>query len=103
MNWSDETMVALKCWLRPDTVFSGSAHDKTRFFSFVAHVWNDCRSLWDETKAAEIIRSEVKSLHPELGPTSLDEFTEKRISHGTLILDFLCSVHKDNDWNLLVP
>ena len=103
MSWSSDTMVALKRWLGPGTVFTESPHDEARFYSFVAHVWNDCRSIWNEREAVEIIRSEVKSLHPELDPTSLDEFTEKRKSQGTFILDFLCSVRDDNDWNLLAP
>ena len=61
MEWSDETMVALRRWLGPGTVFTESSHDEARFYSFVAHVWNDCRSLWNETEAVEIIPSEVKA------------------------------------------
>ncbi len=103
MSWSSDTMVALKCWLGPGTVFSRSPHDEARFYSFVAHVWNDCRSLWNETEAVEIIRSEVESLHPKIDVTTLEQFAEKRMSQGTFILDFLCSVRDDNNWNLLDP
>ncbi len=102
MSWSADTMDALRTWLGPGTAHKNHPIDNSRFFLFVGHVWHDCRGLWDEEYALEIIKREAKELHPDWGDALLDQIAERRRSEGTGILDFLCALRDAGKLNELL-
>ena len=100
MTWSDKTNEALRAWLRPRTWDTDSADDRSRFFVFVASVWNDEHRLWDEAEACEIIANEAEKLHPDSGDRART-VAKKRVFEGTRILDFLWLLRKKGRFELL--
>lgn len=103
MNWSPETMKALKGWLAPATAHTRDFQDDSRFYLFIGYVWKDCQTLWDEREAAEIMKREALALHPEWDKKFIAEFVEKRRSEGTLILDFVRVLKDKRMLDLIVP
>lgn len=103
MNWSPETMEALKHWLAPSTSYKSHECDNPRFYLFIAHVWKDCQSLWDERKSVEIMKQEAMKLHPEWDKQFIADFIEKRKSEGTLILDFMCALKDEQKLDMIAP
>ena len=89
MSWSKKTEEALQKWLAPDTAYDGNPHDDTRFYEFVFYVWLDVCGIWDEALARQKMRQKAMELHPQWHPDTIDSLVERRISEGTLILDFL--------------
>ena len=55
MPWSEETNAALRSWLEPETWFRRRSADQRQFYVFIAHVWNERRTVWDEDTAREAI------------------------------------------------
>ena len=103
MNWSADSMEALRRWLGPETAYKWHPIDDAMFYLFIGHVWRDCQSLWDEAEARDIMKREAKSLHPDWSSEFIGDFVEKRQSEGTLILDFLCALRDENKWSLVAP
>jgi hypothetical protein len=100
MAWSKQTEKALRRWLGPETWYKPHPTDDARFSVFVASVWNDEHSIWNETEACEIIRKKATELHPEQSDLA-KEVAKKRVSEGTAILDFLTHVRKEDQFSLL--
>ena len=95
--WNDRTMNALRLWLDPDTWYKRQPFDDCRFYDFLAAVWNEQRTLWNEVEAREIIIREANSIHPTAASRLLIETIRKREAQGTLILDFL--THRNDSGN----
>ena len=102
MKWSDETMEELRTWLAPGTWYKNHPCDDSRFYVFVASVWNDEHRLWDEAAAREIIANKAVELHPNSNDLA-KEVAAKRISEGTSILDFLSLLRAEGRFALLSP
>ncbi|KKL07867.1 hypothetical protein LCGC14_2581710 [marine sediment metagenome] len=100
MAWSDQTKEALHQWLAPDTWYNGNPQDDARFSVFVASVWNDEHSVWDETRTRERITQEGIKLHPGCDDLA-KQVAKSRVSEGTAILDFLSHVRKKGQFALL--
>ena len=90
--WNENTMSALQTWLSPETWYKHHPIDDGRFYNFIVAVWDERRSLWDESLAREIMNREAKSLHPDVDPEFIAKTLDRRRSEGTLILDFLTHV-----------
>lgn len=94
MNWSEETMAALRAWLGGAHWFGHHPADDDRFYGFIAAVWDEVGGLWNEKEAKEIIAAEARAINPNQEPLIPD--TVKRAhDEGTLILEFL-AVMKQN-------
>jgi len=93
-------MQALNDWLSPETWYKEHPIDDGRFFVFVASVWSDVHRIWDEAAAREIIASHARDLHPGFDELST-KVAEKRVSQGTLILDFLSNLSEAQKLALL--
>ncbi|HUT89606.1 MAG TPA: hypothetical protein VMY37_08930 [Thermoguttaceae bacterium] len=102
MTWSEQTRQALHRWLAPDTWHKRHPLDDARFSVFVASVWNDVHSLWDEAETREKIAREAIELHPECDDLA-KKVAETRVSEGTAILDFLCHLRDHGQMGLLSP
>jgi len=96
MSWSQQTLEMLDRWIGLDTSYKSHPIDDANFYLFVGHVWRDCRGLWDEQMAREILTRKVKELHPEWPSDLITKIVERRKSEGTLILDFLCVLKNEN-------
>ncbi|OHB49716.1 MAG: hypothetical protein A2Y10_06040 [Planctomycetes bacterium GWF2_41_51] len=102
MNFSKETMNALYAWLAPETAYKWHPIDNIQYHLFIGHVWHDCRGLWDERFARDIIKNKAKELHPEWAEDLLEKFAEDHKALGTKILDFLCSLKEKGMLNELI-
>jgi hypothetical protein len=100
MAWSEQTKEALQRWLSPQTWYKSEPREDARFSVFVASVWNDEHSIWDETLTHEEIRNRVAELHLEDSYLAKD-VADSRVSEGTAILDFLSHVRKEGQFALL--
>jgi hypothetical protein len=100
MAWSEQTNEALRRWLAPETWHTSHHLDDARFSVFVASVWNDEHSIWDETLAREKIREKATELHLEHSHMAKD-VADRRVSEGTAILDFLSHVREEDQFALL--
>jgi len=96
MTWSKETAAALDEWLGLPTSYEHHPIDDANFYLFVGHVWKDCRGLWDESMAKEILTKRAKELHSDWPPDLITKIVESRRSEGSLILDFLCALKNRN-------
>ena len=103
MAWSEQTQRALQAWLAPETWYKGHPLDDARFSVFVASVWNDQHSVWDEVETREIITQGAIQLHAGFDDDLAKEVAERRVSEGTAILDFLLHVRKKGQFALLSP
>ncbi|KKL74448.1 hypothetical protein LCGC14_2064760 [marine sediment metagenome] len=103
MAWSDQTKEALQKWLGPETWYKEHPLDDARFSVFVASVWNDQHSIWDEPRTREIITQEAIQLHSECDEDQAKKVAEGRVSKGTAILDFLSHVRDEGQFTLLSP
>ncbi len=103
MAWSDQTNKALQQWLAPETWYKGHPLDDARFSVFVASVWNDEHSIWDEPQTREIITKKAIQLHPKFDAEHAKKEAESRVSEGKAILQFLLHVRKKCQFPLLSP
>ena len=100
MAWSEQTTKALRRWLGPETWYKSHPLDDARFSIFIACVWNDNHSTWDEPVAREVIGREAVELHPRNDDLA-KEVAEKRVAEGTTILEFLCHLREQGQLSLL--
>ena len=105
MNWSEETKEALHGWLGRGAAYKKHPIDNERFYIFLAHVWQDCGTLWDEATAREIMKHKARELHPEAewSDSFIDSFVRERVSEGTNILEFLVTLKAKGALNELLP
>ena len=103
MVWSEQTEEALRHWLGRETWHTGHHYDDARFSVFVASVWNDEHSIWDEALAREKIREKAIELHPKFNRNLAQDEAKNRVSEGTVILKFLLDVRKKGQFSLLSP
>jgi len=102
MSWSAETMKALEKWLAPETSYKKHPIDDINFYIFIGYVWKDIHNFWDESMARDTIKRKIKELHPEWPPDLIEKVTEERKSDGTIILDFLCALKDENEFNRIL-
>lgn len=100
MAWSEQTEEALRQWLAPETWHKEHPLDDARFSVFVASVWNDEHSIWDEILTRDKIRNKATELHPKLRDLAKD-VANSRVSEGTTILDFLSHVREKGQFALV--
>ena len=81
---------AMKAWLGRDTVLSGHPNDEERFYDFVAAVWREKPSLWNEAAIRKEIAKTGCDLHPDWPRESIEKLATEMEPKGTTILDFLC-------------
>ena len=104
MAWSEQTEEALRHWLGRETWHSGHHLDNARFSVFVASVWNDEHSIWDdEALVHEKIREKAIELHPKHNRHSAEDEVARCVSKGTTILEFLLGVRENGQFSLLSP
>jgi hypothetical protein len=89
-------MEMLDRWIGWDTAYEHHPIDDANFYLFIGHVWKDCRDLWDESMAREILTRRAKEVHPDWDPNLITKIVETRKAEGTLILDFLCALKNSN-------
>ena len=87
MEWSEETMYALRLWLGPSTWYTRHPFDLFRYFDFIWAVWEDQGKIWDEAMAREIMTREFHALHPDW--KGMEDRIDEYRSEGTNYLDFL--------------
>ena len=78
------------------------SYRRCAFSVFVASVWNDEHSIWDETVAREEIRKKAIELHLEDSHLAKD-VAASRVLKGTAILEFLSHVREEGQFALLSP
>ncbi len=100
MVWSEQTKAALRHWLEVETWHTNDAADMTRFFKFVASVWNDEHARWGESTVREKMTNEVKELYSGCNDI-LSNVIEKRMTEGMTVLEFLFLLHKDKAFSLI--
>jgi hypothetical protein len=100
VKWSKQTEEALRLWLSPDTWEKSHSKEDARFSVFIASVWNDEHSIWDEAEVREKIRNKAVELHPGYEELA-EEVAINRVSEGTAILNFLSHVREKDKFALL--
>ena len=86
--WNENTMNALRAWIGRDTWHTQDARDLERFYNFVLAVWHEQRSLWDESRAREVIKCEAQKTS-SIDAAYLADAIDKHMTKGTTVLDFL--------------
>ena len=101
MAWSKQTQDSLNGWLARTTYNSGHRNDEAFFSAFVASVWNDEHSQWDEGQARDIIYEKAVELHPEFNKANAEEAVKYYVPKGTVILNFLLDLREKGQLSLL--
>ena len=96
MKWNEDVQAALRAWLAPSTAHKEHPVDDARFYRFIAEVWRAHHGLWDEALVRDRIAAVATVLHPDWAEEIVAKIVESRRKHGTLILDFLTSLHERN-------
>jgi len=101
MDWSPETMDAMQSWLASATAYNWGPHETDKLNLFVAHVWHDQRSKWDEGRTREIFRSKAQEIGSDPDSKHVLYAIQQGLSNGTMILEFLTQLAESDKMQLL--
>lgn len=103
MPWSEETNAALRSWLEPETWFRRHSADQRRFYVFIAHVWNERRTVWNHGTARETILSVALEMHPDWDKDQLKDRLLMFYDDGALLLEFLACLAEYGSFAVPAP
>ena len=101
MNWSSQTMTAMHSWLASAASHEWGPHEDDKLYMFVAHIWHDQRSVWDEARTRDIFRNKARELGDDPDSPHVSGAIQKGLSNGTMLLEFLAQVHNSGNMSLL--
>jgi hypothetical protein len=102
MSWSQETTDAMQSWLASATAYEWGPREDDKLYSFVANVWHDQKSVWDQPRTREILRNKAREIGSDPDHEHVAKAIEKGMTRGTTILDFLRHVSDSAKVSLLV-
>jgi hypothetical protein len=102
MSWSQETTDAMQSWLASATANNWGPHEDDKLYSFVAGVWEDERSVWDEARTRELLQRKARELGSDPEDNHVAEAIQTGMSTGTTILEFLRHLSSQGQLSKLV-
>ena len=95
-------MTAMQSWLASAARREWGPHEDDKLYLFVAHVWHDQHSVWDEARTRELFRNKARELGDDPDSEQVSRAIQEGLSRGTMLLGFLALAQSSGNMHLLI-